>query len=290
MKDEDFFGRFGNHPSKLSSTALVAPNETAPLPGKFVKLLNVNTDDGKPIMVNINLRAEYSLSGPLVSPDGHTVATPAQGNPQVGSPLVARIRWGVGGSYQVLDFDLPPPRQSATLTLPYQQQLSTVGELGDGVSICLSGSSFEVQVRCDGNAQSVVAATNGTLTGILGNPTSPAKVLAFITPGTGANVGPIRRDVVIANSFGPSLAVGQSVIIPVPSFARKIWFPRVPSDTTTLSYASRDGQLSLQRNFNVPVGMEGPFEAYGWEQLATITNTSAVAVQNLAVSFDVNPN
>jgi len=282
---QGFFERFGNDPSKLSSTQLVKVGSPVGRIGDWVKLLRVDTTDGKPEVVNINFRSIYSLTGPLVSPDGHTTGGAfIGGTPQRGSPLVARVRWGVGGVSQVIEFDIPAPRDIVFQPQTYPNTQNPVTDSGNGISVCFTGSSFEVQVRHDGADFSLVAGS----TDVIGN-TSPALVSAFITPGTGANVMPIRRDLYLVAAGGTVLAAGANVKFFAPSFARRVWFPRNPINNVPLTYLSNDTSGPLTRTFDIPVNSEGPFEIYNWEQVITLTNGGGVNIQQMWASFDCNP-
>jgi hypothetical protein len=274
---EDDGGIFGDQHlgrAQVGNTLIVPHGPIAGSAGPWMKILNATTADRNAIPVSINIRSEYT--------------TDANGNPlNFASPLVGRVLWGTGGAYNVIEFDVPSPRVSLAnhplTNIPDQP----VNDLGNGVMIQLAGAAFEVQVRND--AFLTPLASNGVVAGVIG-PDATAKMMAFITPGGGHQVGALRRTLYIAAGEAPpnNVAAGQQVLLTIPLFAKRVWFPRIPSSNTPFLVETFDNINAPLRRIAVNVGSEAGIEIYPLEVTMQLTNTGAVSVTNMQAVFDLD--
>jgi hypothetical protein len=285
---DDFFGKvFGQDASKLGTQAIINPAATGSgSRGDLVRLLRLNTQDERAaVMVNFNLRSEISLSNPIVSADGVTIIQPAGtfGALQIGGPLVARLTWGVGGAYQVMEFDIPPPRLDNVTPIANQDPVPLTG---GGVTVCVSGSSFQLDVRND----SALAPLNGGA-GIFDNTNSPAKVLASVSPGSGSVTGPLRRTIYAVKNTNTLGAGANLPEFMIPPFATAAWFYRNPSATTPLGITTRNDQsITITRAASITANGEGPLSLGPNETRMIVQNQGAVAISSMVIVFEIQPN
>jgi hypothetical protein len=282
-----FFDNFS--PTELGSVRLIPPNLTTGAKGDYVKMLELHADDRQAREVMISLRAEYSLSGSLISPGQGEVNPPAQGVPQTGGPLVCRITFGVGGGYNVIEFDVSPSRVPANFApiapLPGKPENQPVSDIGDGTVVVLSGSSFTVELRNDANLSSLTnPGANSTNTSLV-----PVKALAFAAPGSFLG-RPLKRAVLVAGGTpNAPLTAGTTVVVTIPSFAHRVTFPRSPSNQTPLFITTTDAFGQIIRTIDVGVNDEGNIELSPRELILTIRNDGAVSASVLQAYFDVDP-
>lgn len=274
-------GRF----DKLSTTSRVPPSPNLGQRGEWVKTLNAQAPDEYAAPVTINLRAEYELvQGPNVS-GGPTIGSP---QPLVGQPLVARIRWGVHGAYNVIDFDIPPP--NSTQDFPVGLPASApIDDIGSGVTITLAGSAFEVQVRNDGNLSFLVNPGNTKIARTL----APAKVLTTLTPGQGPGIGRLSRTIYLCgedDALGTqALAPGAGVTMRVPAFAQRVWFPRIDARNTPLIISMSNNMNVGLATFDLPANSIGPIELTPDMQTVNVLNNGAVNVFAMSAMYEVHP-
>lgn len=267
--------------TELGNTTLVPPNAVASSRGDPRKILNVIAPDQFAQPVTINLRVEYSIVEVL--PGG---AVPANlGADQIGFPIVALVKWGTGGAYQQIEFDVPPAIRAdvnAPLATPGARPVT---DLGSGVNITLSGAAFEVQVRNDGSLSHLVAPT---VVAPIGSPT-PAKVMATLGPAAPGGNAPVRRVIYVAGD-GQNLAAGIGVLVPIPPLAKRVRFMRIPIDTTPLTVEMLDPTAVVILSVPVPVNSDGPLELHPNVRILRVINNGAVPITSLQVVYDVYTN
>jgi hypothetical protein len=282
----------------LGSRKLVEPNQQLGFRGEYVKMLNLTIPT--PEMVDIHLRTEYGTI-----PDGQ----PNAGTFQIGGPFVARVRWGVGGASQVIEFDVPSVNNPANFApgvgIPPAEQ--PFNEIGNGVVFSASGSAFEVQIRNDARLQ----ALNGPnpATGVIGfalqifqNPAIGAAsgfkqlgipAIAFITPHGDSKFAPLQRSIYVVGAANGTpntpLLPANTVQITIPSWAKNVKFLRFPIATTPLNAVTFDNNANIWREFNVGVNEVGPVDLFGAEQTILVTNNGAVNITSMIAVFDVTP-
>jgi hypothetical protein len=276
-----FFDRF--KPAELGTVRLVTPAQFLGQRGDWMKLLELHAPDGDACPVHISFRSEYSITGAVVSGG----PTTGDGIISQGGPIVARVSWGVGGARNVIEFDVPPSRVPANF-LPPATVNQPVNDIGNGITLNVSGSAFAVEVRNDGNLAtfSAPAADNR-----IGFEVSPVRVQAFVSPGSASGRAPLRRMVYAAGGTpNRPLANGATLIgIPIPSFAKRVFLTRIDPATTPLTVFTTDPFGVLLRQVNVPVNSEGPIELSAAEATITVTNAGAVPAATLNLLFEVDP-
>lgn len=283
----DFFRQF--QPTELGTTKIVSPGPTG-LRGEPIKMLRLNTEDGLAALVSFSFRSEYDLGQPQVS----GFPPPAgEGTLRIGAPLMGKIRWGIGGAYSEIEFDIPAGRLPDIIrpTVPGAQPASNTG---NGTTITLAGSAFEVTVIHDGNLHPTRGAGNAA-SEVIGNPFE-AKVMAMAHPWLGGK-GHVRRTIYVCYSdvTGPgSLPAATQTSISIPMFAKRVYFPRAdnavpPANVPPLQVNVLDNTNTLIRAFNVSANQEGPFEVFPNEVTMAITNSGANDLRRLEAVFDVDP-
>lgn len=210
----------------------------------------------------------------------------ADGDALLGSPLVARIQWGVGGGKNELEIDIPAarlPELIPPLGFPANQP---VPGIGNGTQIYLNVSHISVYARNDGNLSPLTAPGQDRVGG-----TTPAKIIAFVAPGASRGGPPLQRTIFVAGgqNIGFPLTPGNVVNVPIPPFARRVRFQRLPIATTPLRVTFQNNFGGTYREFNIPINFEGPIDVEGFAQTLRIQNDGAVNVTELQAVFDVDP-
>jgi hypothetical protein len=273
--------------AKLGNASLIVPPaDNVGQRGQWMKLFNTSVPDEFADTITISIRSEYALNQPQVS--GFGVAPGAL--PLFGRPLVARIRWGTGGSYNVIDFDVPPPNAQFLAPIGFPGS-APIDDIGSGVTITLSGSAFEVMVRNDGNLSYLV---NPGVTEIA-TPSAKALVRGSLNPDQG-HTDRLSRTVFIAGVSGGGsgppnnpLTVGGAVQMNVPAFAKSVRFPRTPIANTPLTVTLRTNTTSDLSQVQLGPNEEGPIMLAPDAVVIAVANAGAVNVDALQAVFDVTP-
>jgi hypothetical protein len=219
----------------------------------------------------------YTGSGVVM---GSNPVSSNTGAATIGGPLVGRLRWGVGSAYQLLDFDIPMAR--TTPLSPTNPNNQPVDDSGNGMSFCVTGSSFELSIRNDANLGPILNPSTAIGT------VSPARCLASMSPGVGSNAVKLLRSIYLVMN-GANLAPATSVGCTIPYFAKSVTFLRFPIDSIPLGVVSLTNYGFGIRNYSVPAGTEGNFPIIGAEQTLIVTNNGAVGCTALLAVFDVTP-
>lgn len=279
-----FFDKYGA--TELGTTKFVEPNATFGLRGEEVKLIDISVDDKGAVPVMISLRAEYSIT--------------AAGVWTVGEPLVGRLQWGVGGGQNQVEFDIPsgrlPDRIAPNATSGFGN--ATINQAptrntGRGVQIRLGGTSHvSLYARNDGSMVPLNAAAPPYLVGdTIGN-NAPAKILAFVAPGSdsaaGGNTRLERSIVAVGSNGGTPLAPGATVHVTLPPFAKSVRFERLPAGSPILVTMFTNNAVAT-RDVNIPVNDEGPIDLSATTDFIIITNQSAANINWITAVFDVTP-
>lgn len=212
--------------------------------------------------------------------------TPA-GTSGVGGPLVGRLEWGVGGGHNIIEFDIPTARFTNFLRPLGFPDSQPVDDIGNGTQLYINASHVSLYARHDGNISTV----NSPGTNRVNGGTTPAKIITFISPGASRGGSPLQRTIHAAGGLGPNvpLAAGANVIITIPTFARRAWFQRIPSDTTPLLVRVLNNVDGTMYEARIPINSEGPMILRGDPMSLNITNQGAVALTELQVLFEVSP-
>jgi len=270
---------------KLGTTKLVTAAPDIGSRGPWQMMLNISKDDQEATPLIVSLRTEYSTAEPTVS--GGAVPGPDPvGTSQIGGPLVGRVEWGVGGGKNIVDFDLQCPKLPdliAPVTFPLNQPIE---DSGGGVQLCVSASSLTVYVRNDGNLSPVNAPDQDRI----GSPL-PAKIICFVSPGSTRGGTPLQRTIVVAGGIdiGFPLVPLAIVNVPIPTFARRVNFCRIPIANTALRVTTQNNFGATLREFHIPANSEGPMRLQGNEVSLRLENTSATDIDELQAVFDVDP-
>jgi len=205
----------------------------------------------------------------------------------IGGPLVGRVQWGVGGGYNVIEFDIPTGRID-TMLEPGTPEQRPVFDIGNGVQLYINASHVSVYVRNDGNLSPVNAPDN--VPDRIGSPVG-AKIIAFVAPGASRGGPPIQRTIYAVGGVAPGVPLlpGATVAITIPMFARRVRFARTPIATTPINIRIRTAVAVFIRQFDIPINSEGPIEIKGDEVIMEITNNGAVNINHLQAYFDVDP-
>lgn len=253
--------------------------------GQQAKMLDVSCDDAAAVPVTVSIRTEYDID-------------PNTGNPATGGPLVGTLLWGIGGAFNQLEFDIPsarvPDHLAPTNDYPHAPMILS----GNGVQIYLSGASHvSLDVRNDG---SVAPLTNPASLFPIGF-VAGAKVLAFVSPGSGSN-RPVERSIVLAIQSDPLVPVGAVpgtfVEVTVPPFTKTVRFERFsslgaagsagPVEPLYLEFFDRS-LGNLIRTTDLGANEEGPIPLSTSTVNIRVYNTGAHNCSRLTAIFDVTP-
>lgn len=268
--------------AKLGNASLIVPpSDTLGSRGDWTKLFNTSVPDALADAITISIRSEYSLDQPQVS--GFVVAPGSL--PLFGRPLVGRIRWGTGGSYNVVDFDIPPPNAQFLVPAGFPRS-APVDDIGSGVAITLSGSAFEVLVRNDGNISYLIAPGVSRV----GTPPAKALVRGSLNPPQGNTVRLTRTVFICGTGPAPNpMAAGAAVQLNVPAFAKRVWLFRTPIANTPLTVDLSNNTTSPLSRHDLAPNQDGPIELGPEAVVMAVTNTGAVAIDSMQAVFEVTP-
>lgn len=259
-------------PNQLGTTKYVGGGTVAGTRGLNQKMIDVSCDDAEAIPVTVSVRSEGG-------------SDPATGLPATGGPIVATLQWGVGGSYNEVEFDVPPARIPENTApagdFPRAQMMLS----GGGVQVFLAGASHvSLYVRNDSSQSPLITPGTGTI-----GFTASAKIHAFVSPGGSQNTKVERQ--IILSTFAQHIAPAASVAVTVPPFAKSGRIERTFNsgfvEPVSLSFFNGLGQLF--RNVVLGTNAEGPFEISPQTVWILVTNTGASDIQWSSAVFDVTP-
>lgn len=259
-------------PAELGSTKYVGAGAVAGTRGNNQKMIDVSCDDAFATDVTVSVRTEEA-------------SDPATGLPATGGPIVATLQWGVGGSYNELEFDVPPARMTGNIAPAGDFPRAPMALNGGGVQVYLAGASHvSLYVRNDSSQSPLVSPGVGTI-GFTAN----AKVHAFVGPG-GSQNSKVERQIILS-TFAQRLAPGASVAVTVPPFAKSVRFERSFNsglvEPLQLDFFNSLGQI-FRRN-GAPTNGEGPFDISAQTIWILVTNIGASDMQWCSAVFDVTP-
>lgn len=230
--------------------------------------------------------SDGTLSGAYTIGGTYTAASPGgtgTGAANIGSPLVAVLQWGVGGGQNQVEFDVPPPKVVGLLTPTTVPPSQPVTNIGNGVQLSVGASHVSLYLRNDANLSPLI--TPGV--GIIGNSLTPAKVIAFVSPGAMNDGTRVERTIFIAEGISPFPVAGV-VTLTVPPFARTIRIQRAPTGTP-IGLVFQNNVGNPYRNVDLGANDEGPISIDPVCQNIVVTNTGAVALPRCQAVFDVKP-
>lgn len=284
---ENFFDKYTA--PELGTTKLIDPAllpNPAPPPappfipnigtrGTPVKMIDISCDDQWATDVTVSVRAEYDLD-------------PNTGNPAVGGPLVGTLQWGVGGSENQVEFDIPNAR------IP--DQMAPAGDFprapmvlnGNGVQIFLAGTSHvSLTVRNDGSLSPLTTPGVNQIGFV-----ARAKVLAHVSPG-GSPLARLERVITVSTITSPlGVAPLNTVSVTIPPFAKSVRFERYNASQLVepievLFFPFTGG--NLLRIVGLGANDEGPILLSPVCGEMIIRNLGASVVNQLNAVFDVTP-
>lgn len=243
--------------------------------GTPVKMLDVSCEDKWATDVTVSIRAEYDLD-------------PNTGNPAIGGPLIGTLQWGIGGSENQVEFDIPSARMPDSMAPAGNFPAAPMVLNGNGVQIFLAGTSHvSLTVRNDGS-MSPLTTPGVNQIGFVAR----AKVLAHVSPG-GSPIARLER-VITASTITSPLGVAplNTVSVTIPPFAKSVRFERYNASQLVeplqvLFFPFAGG--NLLRIVTVGANDEGPILIAPTSGEMIITNTGASVVNQLNCVFDVTP-
>lgn len=270
MENGTFFEKCA--PNELGTTKYVGAGTVAGSRGLDQKMIDVSCDDEFASDVTVSVRSEGAND-------------PATGNPATGGPIIATLQWGVGGSYNELEFDVPPARIPGNIAPAGDFPRAPMMLQGGGVQVYLAGASHvSLYVRNDSSQSPLISPGVGTI-----GFTAAAKIHAFVGPG-GSQSSRVTREIVLS-TFAQHIPVGGSVAVTVPPFARSVTFQRINNsglvEPLQLDFFNGLGQIF--RRTGAPTNGEGPFDISPQTVWMLVTNLGASDVQWCSANFDVTP-
>ena len=230
--------------------------------------------------------SDGTLSGAYTGGGTYTASSAGgtgSGAANIGSPLVAILQWGIGGGQNQVEFDVPPPKVVGLLTPTAVPTSQPVTNTGNGVQVAIGASHISLYVRNDAALSPLISPGVSQI----GNSLTPAKIIAFISPGQMNDGTRLERTIFIAESIS-SFAVAATVTLTVPPFARSIRVQRAPAGTP-LAVVFQNNVGNPYRNVDLGPNDEGPIPIDPVCENIVITNTGAVALPRLQAVFDVKP-
>lgn len=250
--------------------------------GQPVRLLNIEGQDADSETITITLQNEAVFLSPSSIP--------------VPGPVIGIVEFGTGSGYARVEFDIPSAVGGPASNIN-SGALATanifVPQKNNSITLVLPASSIRVYARNDAQT-GILLDFNGAVkvNDRLESRNTPAQVRVHAAYGRANMVRDrVYREYMIAGNNGTPLAAspgpGNTITIGVPSFAKRVSFPRSPIQTTTLgltmiSYYALDNSI-------VPVAVND----YSFLDLPphvssiTIANTSGVAITSLSALFEL---
>lgn len=267
--------------------------------GVPVRVLEITGDDSLGEMICISLQQESEID------QGFTLGNAPSFYPE--GPMVGMVEFGAGAGLSFLEFDIPSPTiapgnviypnpdapGSLAISLP-------VFKRDNGILLTLPASSKRVLVRNDAKAPYMVNPTTAN-SGLNENNPGPGKIRVHATYGRRPAQAKLTRSIPICNGSGGGTAptpngliVTTTVQFGIPPFATRVWFPRNPLLTTSMSVIinqtglGRGAQVGTRGPITIPAGSEGPLELFPYDTYIQITNTSVgVNIADMVCVFEL---
>jgi hypothetical protein len=153
-----------------------------------------------------------------------------------------------------------------------------------GVQIGISASHISLYARNDANLAPLASATGADS---IGNSISPAKVIAFVSPGEIISESRLERTIFIAESISP-IAAGAFVTVSIPPFAQSVRMQRAPAGTP-LTLTFQNNVSNPYRIVDLGPNDEGEIPIDPNCQTLVVTNAAAIPIPRLQAVFDVKP-
>lgn len=262
-----------------------------------VRVLDLRGDDANGDVVCVSLQQET-----VINQSGADV--PETEEPAAG-PLIGITEFGAGGGLSSFEFDIPVPVSfpgNVVSTLPAFQDFLAVSRRNNGILLSLPVSSLRVFVRNDAKAPYLIGGAAGgpnpgapfPINGI--NPDGVGVVRVHTTYGNRVRQAHLTRSYPICNSLVTDpFAPGQTITIGIPAYARRVYFPRNPVESTSLSVEFGQHQLSSATNsvlrgiYAVATGSNGPLDIMPYDNTLSVTNDVGVGVNidQLQIVFEL---
>jgi hypothetical protein len=270
--------------------------------GQPSRILEVVGDDALGEMICVSIQHETIL-------DTQRSATVVTGvTDRVEGPLTGIVEFGAGSGLSKFEFDITTPVIFPGLIRFFGPGFDQFADLQEstrtnGVLLTLPASSMRVFVRNDANAPFLI---NLPITPVSFNTfKEPAKVRVHATYGRRTTQAKLTRTYPIClaqtnNGAGPTvgLAADNHIVFGLPTYASKVYFPRQPLNTTTLSVRFIQTNLNTFNGvaggpftrgpFIVAAGSIGGIDIEPYDSLIEISvPTGGTSVDNMLVRFDL---
>jgi len=254
--------------------------------GTPVRVLDVRGPDRMGGTIDVSLQQETILDVGNSPPDESKV--PIEG------PLVGIVEFAAGAGLASFEFDIPSPVSfpGKVVVADFDAGFSYLRDLprslrNNGILLQLPAASLRVYVRNDARVPYIIGAdAAGTPVAI--NPlglTQPAKVRVHATYGQRPVQSSLTRSYPICffthvlNDPDSTMPVGPHSLIRIgiPAYAKRVFFPRTPRDTTALSVSIQMNQLNQASRdpYLIPAYSDGPIELQPFDTLLSISTPDA---------------
>jgi hypothetical protein len=270
--------------------------------GQPTRVLEVVGDDALGEMICVSLQHETILD----TQRGATVLAGVRD--RVEGPLVGTVEFGAGSGLSTFEFDITTPVIFPGLIRFFGPGFDQSADLQEsrrtnGVLLTLPASSMRVYVRNDANAPFMINLPDTPKS--FNTFKDPAKVRVHATYGRRTTQAKLTRSYPIClaqtnNGAGPtiSFAANQHLVFGLPTYASKVWFPRQPLNTTTLSVSFIQTNLNninglaggpfVRGPFIVAAGSTGGIDIEPYDSFLDISvPAGGTSIDNMLVRFDL---
>lgn len=185
--------------------------------GREVRLLNIEGDDADGETIMITLQQEVTL---------------LQASPQaVPGPLIGVVEFGSGSGLARIEFDIPSPvgGPAPNFSNPAAQTPDIfIPQKNNVVTLVLPASSLRVLARNDARTGFLLNFNGSTIN--MDTAKMPAQVRIHAAYGKSNMIRERLHRIYYIAGGGDSLAIGSTVAIGVPAYARRVFFPRNPAN------------------------------------------------------------
>lgn len=250
--------------------------------GQPVRLLNIEGQDADSETITITLQNEAVFLAPSPIP--------------VPGPVIGIVEFGTGSGYARVEFDIPSAVGGPAPNIP-AGVLSNDGifipQKNNSITLVLPASSIRVFARNDAQTGILLDFNGGIkVNDRLESRNTPAQVRVHAAYGRANMVRDrVYREYMIAGNASIPLAAspgpGNTITIGVPSFAKRVSFPRFPLSTSTLSilmgsyYSTENGLILIPVNDYSFLDLP-PHTAY-----LNVINNGAVPITSLSALFEL---
>lgn len=249
--------------------------------GNPVRLLNIEGSDADGESIIVTIQQEVALLEPTAMP--------------VPGPLIGIVEFGSGSGFARIEFDIPSPVGGPAPNFAVNAAQSTapsvfIPQKNNQVTLVLPASSIRVFARNDAQTGFFIDFNGTTVNNVQTSRNTPGTVRVHAAYGHANMVRErVRRQYFIAGggaTLQPPPAPDNSIIIGIPAYAKRVFFPRNPADLP-LSVAILDYYGGAYSIIDLPGDDLSPIELPPHTSALNLINQNAQAFNTLAAVFEL---